>query len=88
MMKVKEINHYRPPFPQYGDMEDGVVYPGEVEVVVEVVNEKTVCSDLTAADTSCNVTLPRGVYNISISQSNDIGSTAVRYTLDSKCVIL
>ena len=36
-------------------------------------NGYTICSDV--IDTSFNVMLPRDVYNISITQSNDIGST-------------
>ncbi|CAI8036846.1 hypothetical protein GBAR_LOCUS20640 [Geodia barretti] len=59
----------------YGVVEEGVVYPGNMEVVVELNNGPIICSDLTDADTSCTVTLPRDIYNISITQSNDIGST-------------
>ena len=58
------------------------MYP-DVEVVVKA-NETTVCPDVTAADTSCTLTLPRGLYNISITQSNDIGSTTDREVVDSK----
>ena len=60
-----------------------MVYPGDVEVVVEA-NGYT-CSDVTATDTSCTVDLPRDVYNISITQSNDIGSTVVSGIFDSEC---
>ena len=68
---------------QYGEREKGVVYPGDVEVVVQV-NGSTICSGVTAADTSCTVDLPRDVYNISITQSNDIGSTVNSSIFDSK----
>ena len=60
-----------------------MVYPGDVEVVVQV-NGSTICSDVTAADTSCTVDLPRDVYTISITQSNDIASTVNRGIFDSK----
>ena len=60
-----------------------MVYP-DVEVVVQV-NGSTICSDVTATDTSCTVDLPRDVYNISITQSNDFGSTVVRDIFDSEC---
>ena len=59
-----------------------MVYP-DVVVVVQV-NGSTICSDVTTTDTSCTVDLPRDVYNISITQSNDIGSSADRGIFDSK----
>ena len=65
---------------QYGEREEGVVYPGDVEVVVEA--NEYICSDVT--DTSCTVDLPRDVYNISITQSNDIGSTVDSDIFDSE----
>ena len=59
-----------------------MVYPGDVEVVVQV-NGSTICSDVT--DTSCTVDLPRDVYTISITQSNDFGSSVVSGIFDSEC---
>ena len=61
-----------------------MVYPGDAEVVVELANGPVLCPDLTANDTSCTVTLPRDVYNITITQSNDIGSTVDSANFDSK----
>ena len=58
------------------------MYPGDMEVVVKA--NETICPDVTAADTSCTLTLPRGLYTISITQSNDIGSTADSEVFDSK----
>ena len=58
-----------------------MVYPGDVEVVVQV-NGSTICSDV--IDTSCTVDLPRDVYNISITQSNDIDSTVDSDIFDSE----
>ena len=60
-----------------------MVYPGDMEVVVQA-NGSTICSDVTVTDTSCTVDLPRDVYNISITQSNDIGSTVDRGIFDSE----
>lgn len=67
-------------------MEEGVVYPGDVEVAVELTDRPTICPDVTAADTSCTVNLPRDIYNISITQSNDIGSTVDSARFDSELV--
>ena len=68
---------------QNGEREEGVVYPGDVEVVVQV-NGSTICSDVTFTDTSCTVNRPRDVYNISITQSNNIGSTVNSRVFDSE----
>ena len=68
-------------------MDEGVVYPGDVEVVLKLNNGPVICSDVTVADTSCTVTLPRDIYNISITQSNDIGSTVDSASFDSECVL-
>ena len=68
-------------------MEEGVVYPGDVEVVLKLNNGPIICSDVTDANISCTVTLPRDVYNISITQSNDIGSTVDSASFDSECVL-
>ena len=57
-----------------------MVYPGDVEVVVHV--NGFACSDVT--DTSCTVDLSRDVYNISITQSNDIDSTVDSGIFDSE----
>ena len=69
---------------QYGERKKGVVYPGDTKMVVVLTNEPTLRSHVTAVDTSCNVTLPRDVYNISITQSNDIGSTVNSGLFDSE----
>ncbi|CAI8013195.1 hypothetical protein GBAR_LOCUS8400, partial [Geodia barretti] len=46
------------------------------------------CPNVTVADTSCTVTLPRDVYNISITQSNDIGSTADSASFDMAVLVV
>ena len=73
---------------QYGDKNNGVVYPGYVEVLVQA-NGSMICANATASDTSCTVNLPRDVYNISITQYNDIGSSTNSFVLESelnKCI--
>ena len=72
-------------FMQYGVAKKGVVYPEDVTVVMELNNGLIVCPYLTANDTSCTVTLPRDVYNISITQSNNIGSTVDSRVINSQC---
>jgi hypothetical protein len=72
----------------YGVLEQGIVYPGDVEVVVELTNGSNICPDVTIADNNCSVTLPRDVYNISISQSNGIGSTVYITMFDTRILIV
>ena len=57
----------------------------KVNVSDDTVTGDTICSGVTAADTSCTaMDLPRDVYNISITQSNDIGSTVDHGIFDSE----
>ena len=49
------------------------------------VTESDPCSEVTAADTSCTVTLPRGIYNVTVTQSNDVGSSVDSNLFDSEC---
>ncbi|CAI8015509.1 hypothetical protein GBAR_LOCUS9598 [Geodia barretti] len=72
----------------YGVVEEGVVYPGDVEVVLKLNNGPIICSDVTDANISCTVTLPRDVYNISITQSNDIGSTVDSASFDMAVLVV
>ena len=60
------------------------MYPGDVEVAVDLTDRPTICPHVTAADTSCSVNLPRDIYNISITQSNEIGSTVDSARFDSE----
>ena len=62
---------------------EGVIYPGYVELVVQA-NGSTICPNVTAADTSCSVDLPRDIYNISIIQSTEFASTLNTYVIDSE----
>ena len=49
-------------------------------------SQENSCADVTAADTNCTVTLPRGIYIITVTQSNDNGSTVDSSLFDSKCI--
>ena len=82
---------------QYGQLEKGVVYPnGELSLNLTLTNktnstlmsQDNPCTNVTAADTNCTVTLPRGVYIITVTQSNDNGSTVDSSLFDSKCIAL
>ena len=54
-------------------------------MVIRLTNGPIICSDVISTDTSCTATLPRDVYNISITQSNDIGSTVDTRVFNSEC---
>ena len=63
---------------QYGTEteEEGVAYPGEVEVRVDLDPGDMACSGVTADDTSCTVNITRDEdYTVSLTLSNDVGST-------------
>ena len=63
---------------QYGTKteEEGVVYPGEVEVRVDLDLGDMACSGVTADDISCTVNITRDDnYTVSLTLSNDVGST-------------
>ena len=63
---------------QYGTEteEEGVVYPGEVEVRVDLDPGDMACSGVTADDISCTVNITRDDnYTVSLTLSNDVGST-------------
>ena len=69
--------------------QEGVEYPGETRVRLELSPGGTVCSDVTAGDTSCIVLIPRGVYDITLTQTNDIGSTVEHLdTVDGRSTLL
>lgn len=55
-------------------------------MVTELTNGPTICSDVTATDTSCIVNLPRDVYNVTVIQTNDIGSTVDSNMFNSQCL--
>ncbi|CAI8002963.1 hypothetical protein GBAR_LOCUS3515 [Geodia barretti] len=65
----------------YGDREEGVIYPGEVNVQVELFPTKTFCLRDTA--TSCTTNSARNdALDITITQTNHIGSTQDFHTFD------
>ena len=74
---------------QYGTEEEGVVYPGEVGVSVDLDPGDIACSGVTAEDTSCTVKITRDDnYTISLTLRNDVGSTTPQEnTFDCKFLL-
>ena len=77
--------------------ENGVVYPNiefilDLNFTAEPVSSLTLssgdpaCSDITSESTSCNVTVPRDVYNVSVTLNNDIGSAMNNIMIDSEFI--
>ncbi|CAI8025153.1 hypothetical protein GBAR_LOCUS14558 [Geodia barretti] len=60
-----------------GEREVGVVYPGEEMATVDLTPGGTICSLLSTPNTSCTATITSDCnnYNISVTLSNDIGSS-------------
>ena len=53
-----------------------MVYPGEVGVSVELDPGNIACSDVATEDTSCTAIITSdGVYSVSLTLRNDVGST-------------
>ena len=70
--------------PQSGSREEGVVYPGDVRLRVELESESISedCSDVT--HTSCTAVITRDEYTVIINQTNDIGSTVNEEKIDGE----
>ena len=66
-------------YPQPGARSEGVVYPGEVLVNVELQSQldsdSIACSVETDTSTSCTAIITRDVYTVTVNQTNDFGST-------------
>ena len=76
-------------FIQYGEREEGVVYPGE-KVVLELSPGGAICPDLTVTDTSCTtvITSDWNNYIISLTLYNDVGaSPPVTADFDRECFL-
>jgi hypothetical protein len=80
----------------YEEWEQGVVYPN-MKFMLEIESNTTVltltsgnpgCSNVTAAGTTCNVTLTKDSYSISVTLTNDLGSTMDSITIESKCYFM
>ena len=70
-------------FVQYGTEEEGVIYPGDVEVTVDLDPEAVGCSDVTADDTSCIATITNNAnYTVSLTVTNDLNAATVQKTFD------
>jgi hypothetical protein len=58
----------------YGEMKEGVLYPGRQSAMVEVTPGGTVCSGVAMSDTSCTTNITNDDnYSINLTVSNDIG---------------
>ena len=71
---------------KYGGREEGVVYPGDVQISVEFTPGAIACPGVTSADTSCNVNISRGVYNLTLTQANDVGVTVDQLLINSELI--
>ena len=61
---------------QYGEMDEGVVYPGKLKVTVALDVKNNNCSELTSADTSCTAFITNDAnYTIILTLSNDVGAS-------------
>ena len=73
--------------------ENGVVYPN-IEFILGLIPISSLtlssgdptCSDITLGSTSCNVAVPRDVYNVSVTLNNDIGSAMNNIIIDSEFI--
>ena len=73
---------------QVGPQEPGVVYPGEVEVSVELDPGDIACL-MNEDITSCTATIERdAVYHVRITQTNNVGATVDNLTLNCKFVCI
>ena len=76
-------------FIQYGEREEGVVYPGE-KVVLELSPGGAICTDQSVSDTSCTtvITSDWNNYSISLTLSNAVGaSQPVSADFDRECFL-
>ena len=68
---------------QYGTEEEGVIYPGDVKVAVDLDPEVVGCYNVTADDTSCIATITNNAnYTVSLTVANDLNSVTVQKTFD------
>ena len=68
---------------QYGAEEEGVVYPGDIMVSVELDPEAVGCSDVTADDTSCIATITSNDdYTVILTVTNSLNSSLIQSTFD------
>ena len=82
--KEFNVNTFKSVLQKFGPRKEGVVYHDVVQLSLEVTTANdeitttyanTSCFYATATVTNCTVDLPRGVYNITLTQTNTIGSS-------------
>lgn len=73
----------------YADVEFSLefVHINEMVTNIRLTSGDPACSYLIATGIICTVNLPRGVYNISINQTNQLGSTVATDVLDGMIFI-
>ena len=74
---------------QYGEMKEGVVYPGEVRVGLSLDPQAEGCSDVLEDATNCTAVITRDdiMYTINLTLSNDVAQThPVMKMFECKCV--
>ena len=91
---ILSLNHFK--VLQFQEWEHGAVYPHNIifvlkliqtnGTVIKLTSEHPNCSNVTAAGGNCHVTLPRSIYNISVTLTNALGSTTDSKMIDSKIV--
>ena len=65
-----------------------MIYPGDVEVTVDLDPEVVGCSDVTADDTSCIATITNNAnYTVSLTVTNDINSATLQKTFDCELCV-
>ena len=73
---------------QYGEMKEGVVYPGEVRVGLSLDSQAEGCSDVLEDATNCTAVITRDdiMYTINLTLSNDVAQThPVMKMFECKC---
>ena len=73
---------------QFGEMKEGVVYPGEVRVGLSLHPQAEGCSDVLEDATNCTAVITRDdiMYTINLTLSNDVAQThPVMKMLECKC---
>ena len=65
------------------------MYPGEVEVRVDLDPEAMGCSDVTADDTSCTVNITSDeIYTVSLTVTNDLNSAMTMEAFDCEFILV
>ena len=76
-------------FRQYGTKEKGVIYPGEMEVSVDLHPDAMGCSNLTVENTDCTATITSNDnYTVSLTVTNDLDSVMTMMAFDCEFILV